>query len=46
MGDTVLSTTGKENDIGVTINADMKVSSSAVLQLQMVITFLGCLEEI
>ena len=26
MGDTVLSTTGKEKDLGITISADMKVS--------------------
>ena len=35
MGDTVLGTTVKEKDLGVTISADMKV-----LQLQRVIKFL------
>ena len=37
MGDTVLGTTIKENDLGVIISTDMKVSE----QLQRVITFLG-----
>ena len=36
MGDTVLGTTVKEKDLGVTISADMKVSDSVVLQLQRV----------
>ena len=41
MGDTVLGTTVKEKDSGVTISADMKFQSSVVLQLQRVIKFLG-----
>ena len=40
MGDTVLGTTLKEEVLGVTIRADMKVHSSVVLQLQRVIKFL------
>ena len=40
MGDTVLGTTVKEKDLGVTISADMKVSEHVVLQLQRVIKFL------
>ena len=40
MGDTVLGTTVKEKDLGVTISADM-LQSSVVLQLQRVIKFLG-----
>ena len=38
MGNTVLCTTVKEHDLGVTISVDMKV---VVLQLQRLITFLG-----
>ena len=41
MGDTVLGTTVKEKDLGVTISADMKVSEQLVLQLQRVIKFLA-----
>ena len=43
IGDTVLGTTVKEKELGMTISVDMKVSvqSSVVLQLQRVITFLG-----
>ena len=42
MGDTVLGTTSKENDLAETINADMKVFTHIVaLQLQRVIKFLG-----
>ena len=37
MGDAVLCTTVKENDLGITISADVKVSE----QLQRVIQFLG-----
>ena len=37
MGDTVLGTTVKEKDLGITISADMKVSEQLVLQLQRVI---------
>ena len=36
MGDTVLGTTVKEKDLGVTISADMKVSEQCGLQLQRV----------
>ena len=32
MGGTILSTTVKENDLGVTMNANMKVSDNAELQ--------------
>ena len=39
MGDTVLCTTVKEKDLGITISGDVKVS--VVLQLQRVIEFLG-----
>ena len=41
MGDTVLGTTVKEKDLGITISADMKISEQLVLQLQRVIIFLG-----
>ena len=37
MGDTVLGTTIKEKDLGITKSADMKVSNSVVLLLQRVI---------
>ena len=43
MGNTVLGTAVKEKDLGVTISADMKVQSSVLLQLQMVIKLLVCL---
>ena len=38
MGDTVLGTTVKEKDLGITISADM---NSVGLQLQRVIKFIG-----
>ena len=38
MGDTVLGTTVKEKDLGITISADM---DSVGLQLQRVIKFIG-----
>ena len=41
MGDTVLGTSVKERDLGVTISADMKVSEQCGMQLQRVIKFLG-----
>ena len=39
MGDSVLGTTIKEKDLGITISADVKVC--VALQLQRVIQFLG-----
>ena len=41
MGYTVLCTTVKEKDLGVTKRVDIKVQSSVVLQLQRVIQLLG-----
>ena len=45
MGDTVLGTTVKEKDLGITVSADMKFQSSVVLQIQRVIIVLGWLGE-
>ena len=41
MEDTVLGTTVKEKDLGITISADMKVSEQCGIALQRVIKFLG-----
>ena len=41
MGDTVLGTTVKEKDLGVTISAYMKISQQCGILLQKVIKFLG-----
>ena len=41
IGDTVLGTTVKEKDLGVTISVDVKVSEQCGMQLQTVIKFLG-----
>ena len=41
MGDTVLGTTIKEKDSGITISADVKVSEQCGIEVQRVIKFLG-----
>ena len=41
MGDIVLGTTLKENDLGVTISADMKVSQQCGIAASKVIQLLG-----
>ena len=41
MGDTVLGNTVKENDLGVTISADMKVSEQCVIAILKVIKSMG-----